>query len=115
MKRFLLVRHADIDLPPTSSDPSLNAAGRARALALARLAGTASSAAISLQALDAQQHQCLLQPHAWAFSPWTPAGGLVGPTGCQVRTHDLVLMLRSQRYDSSDDGHHGGTRQPLPT
>jgi phosphohistidine phosphatase SixA len=52
MKRFLLVRHADIDLPPTSSDPSLNAAGRARALALARIAGTAGITAIFTSALE---------------------------------------------------------------
>jgi phosphohistidine phosphatase SixA len=31
------VRHADIDLPPGSSDPELNAAGRARADALAHV------------------------------------------------------------------------------
>jgi phosphohistidine phosphatase SixA len=39
----LLVRHADIDLPPPpgSNDPPLNAAGRARAEALAHVAGRA--------------------------------------------------------------------------
>jgi phosphohistidine phosphatase SixA len=35
----LAVRHADIDLPRVSEDPALNAAGRQRAAALARLAG----------------------------------------------------------------------------
>src|SRR2546428_9673192 len=38
MATVLLVRHAEIDLPPTSADPPLNAAGRQRAEALARMA-----------------------------------------------------------------------------
>jgi broad specificity phosphatase PhoE len=37
----LAVRHADIDLPPLSGNPQLNAAGRARADALARVVGGA--------------------------------------------------------------------------
>lgn len=41
MITLLLVRHADIDLPPTSADPSLNHAGRERAEALAHVAGAA--------------------------------------------------------------------------
>jgi len=42
----LLVRHADIDLPPASADPPLNAAGRARAKALAQLVGAAGVTAV---------------------------------------------------------------------
>jgi phosphohistidine phosphatase SixA len=38
---ILLVRHADIDLPPATADPSLNDAGRARAAALAHVVGPA--------------------------------------------------------------------------
>jgi broad specificity phosphatase PhoE len=41
MIAILLVRHADIDLPPVSADPPLNEAGRRRAEALAHLAGPA--------------------------------------------------------------------------
>src|SRR3954454_6091824 len=43
MVTVLLVRHADVDLPPAagSDDPPLNAAGRARAEALAHVAGVA--------------------------------------------------------------------------
>lgn len=41
MITILLVRHADIDLPPHSADPSLNEAGRDRAEALAHVAGAA--------------------------------------------------------------------------
>lgn len=41
MIAILLVRHADIALPPVSADPSLNDAGRARAEALAHVAGSA--------------------------------------------------------------------------
>ena len=37
MRTVLFTRHADIDLPPTSSDPELNAAGAARAEALAHV------------------------------------------------------------------------------
>jgi phosphohistidine phosphatase SixA len=42
----LAVRHADVDLPPDGPDPDLNAAGRRRAEALARLAGSAGVTAI---------------------------------------------------------------------
>jgi broad specificity phosphatase PhoE len=41
MITILLVRHADIDLPPVTADPSLNEAGRQRAVALAHVAGSA--------------------------------------------------------------------------
>ncbi|AEV83536.1 phosphoglycerate mutase [Actinoplanes sp. SE50] len=41
MITILLVRHADIDLPPVSADPPLNEAGRRRAEALAHLLGAA--------------------------------------------------------------------------
>ena len=41
MITVLLVRHADIDLPPVTADPSLNDAGRERAEALAHVVGTA--------------------------------------------------------------------------
>jgi broad specificity phosphatase PhoE len=43
---MLAVRHADIDLPPTSDNPPLNAAGRLRADALARMVGGAGVATI---------------------------------------------------------------------
>jgi phosphohistidine phosphatase SixA len=42
----LAVRHADIDLPRTSPDPDLNAAGRLRAEALARMVGGAGVTAV---------------------------------------------------------------------
>ena len=42
----LAVRHADIDLPRTSENPPLNAAGRLRADALARLVGGAGVSTI---------------------------------------------------------------------
>jgi phosphohistidine phosphatase SixA len=38
---ILLVRHADIDLPPATPDPELNDAGRTRAEALAHVVGSA--------------------------------------------------------------------------
>jgi phosphohistidine phosphatase SixA len=41
MITVLLVRHADIDLPPGSDDPPLNAAGHKRAETLVHVAGTA--------------------------------------------------------------------------
>ena len=40
MQIVFLVRHGDIDLPPASDDPDLNAAGRQRADALAILLGS---------------------------------------------------------------------------
>ena len=46
MIKVVFVRHADIDLPPASLDPPLNASGRARAQALAHVAGTAGITAI---------------------------------------------------------------------
>lgn len=41
MRTVFLVRHANIDLPPTSNDPDLNATGRQRADALATVLGAA--------------------------------------------------------------------------
>jgi phosphohistidine phosphatase SixA len=46
MTTVLLVRHADIDLPPRSSNPPLNAAGRLRAGGLAHIAGGAGVTAV---------------------------------------------------------------------
>ncbi|MFI5895083.1 phosphoglycerate mutase family protein [Actinoplanes sp. NPDC051513] len=51
MITVLLVRHADIDLPPASADPPLNATGRARAEALARVVGRAGVTAVFTSAL----------------------------------------------------------------
>jgi phosphohistidine phosphatase SixA len=41
MVTVLLVRHADVDLPPACPDPGLNSDGQARARALANVAGSA--------------------------------------------------------------------------
>jgi phosphohistidine phosphatase SixA len=46
MVTVLLVRHADIDLPPNSADPALNTDGQARARTLAHVAGSAAVNAI---------------------------------------------------------------------
>ena len=46
MIKVFLVRHADIELPPTTPDPSLSAAGHARAKALARVLGAEPIGAI---------------------------------------------------------------------
>jgi phosphohistidine phosphatase SixA len=46
MTTVLLVRHADIDLPPGSNDPPLNAAGMERANVLVHVAGTAGIATV---------------------------------------------------------------------
>lgn len=46
MTTVLLVRHADIDLPPNSDDPSLNDLGRRRAELLARTVAEAGVTAI---------------------------------------------------------------------
>jgi broad specificity phosphatase PhoE len=46
MVTILLVRHADIDLPPASADPSLNEAGRQRAGTLAQIIGPAGITAV---------------------------------------------------------------------
>jgi phosphohistidine phosphatase SixA len=46
MITVLLVRHADIDLPPSSSNPPLNAKGRARADTLAHIASDAGVTAV---------------------------------------------------------------------
>jgi hypothetical protein len=48
---ILLVRHADIDLPPASPDPSLNDAGRERARSLAHVVGPAGVTAVFTSAL----------------------------------------------------------------
>lgn len=46
MITVVLVRHADIDLPPTSTDPPLNTGGHERAQALAHVAGAAGVATV---------------------------------------------------------------------
>jgi phosphohistidine phosphatase SixA len=46
MITVFLVRHADVDVPPASQDASLNAAGQARARALAHAVGAAGIKAI---------------------------------------------------------------------
>ena len=51
MITVLLVRHADIDLPPASADPELNDAGRGRAEALAHVAGSAGVTAVFTSSL----------------------------------------------------------------
>ena len=48
MTTVLAVRHADVDLPPTGPDPPLNAAGRRRAEALARVVGRAHARQMDL-------------------------------------------------------------------
>lgn len=42
----VLVRHADVDVPARSADPSLNARGRRRAQALAQVVGSAGVSAV---------------------------------------------------------------------
>lgn len=46
MRTILLVRHADIDLPPSSTDPTLNATGKERSEELAFIAGHAGVSTI---------------------------------------------------------------------
>jgi broad specificity phosphatase PhoE len=64
MPIVLAVRHADIDLPPVTNNPPLNAAGHGRARALARLVGPAGITAIltseftrTQQTVDPLAHQ----------------------------------------------------------
>lgn len=51
MRTVLFVRHADIDLPVTSHDPVLNAAGVRRAEELARVVGAAQVSSVSTSGL----------------------------------------------------------------
>ncbi|MFI5492106.1 phosphoglycerate mutase family protein [Actinoplanes sp. NPDC051859] len=72
----LLVRHGEIDLPPTSSDPDLNAAGRARAEALAHVAGSAGVATVFTSALKRTKQTAgplldLLGIDVWEMPPPT--------------------------------------------
>jgi phosphohistidine phosphatase SixA len=46
MITVILVRHADIDLPPRSADPPLSAAGRRRAETLAHVIGPAGATSL---------------------------------------------------------------------
>jgi broad specificity phosphatase PhoE len=75
MPVVLAVRHADIDLPRVGDDPPLNAAGRRRARALARLVGPAGITAIltseftrTQQTVDPLAHE-LGMPRQVAVSP----------------------------------------------
>ncbi len=78
MVTVLALRHADLDLPPGSPDPDLNAAGRARADALAHVVGAAGVSTIfTSQFVRTQQ---TVEPSAQAFGllprPAPPAATL---------------------------------------
>lgn len=51
MVTIMLVRHADIDLPPGTADPELNVAGRRRAVDLARVVERAGVRTVFTSAL----------------------------------------------------------------
>jgi phosphohistidine phosphatase SixA len=52
---LLIVRHADVDLPPTGDDPPLDAAGRARARALLHAVGSSGVDAVIASSLARTQ------------------------------------------------------------
>jgi phosphohistidine phosphatase SixA len=91
MITVLLVRHADIDLPPVSDDPPLNSAGWARAEALAHVAGAAgvttlftSSYTRTKQTLQPLATRLGLQPREAPELPALVGEVLSGPVGAVV-------------------------------
>ena len=111
MKKVLLVRHADIDLPPAGADPPLNAAGQLRAVELAR------SAQISRRHRDSHvefhPYQTDGRP---ALGPVRhPSSGSPCPNGSRG-TSPVRLVRRAgghrrpQQHRPDDDGSPRGAR-----
>jgi phosphohistidine phosphatase SixA len=69
MVTVLAVRHADIELPPGSEDPELNAAGRARADALAHVVATSGVSAILTSRFTRTQQTVAPSAHALGLLP----------------------------------------------
>jgi phosphohistidine phosphatase SixA len=91
MKMAFLVRHADIDLPPVSSDPPLNTTGRARAEALARVLGPAGITAIftskfarTKQTVEPLTARSRIQPREEPSTQALADSVLSGPAGAAV-------------------------------
>ena len=89
MLKVLLVRHADIDLPPTSPDPPLNNAGRLRAQALARVAGVAGISAVFTSEFQRTKQTATPLAARLALQPQIASATLVssllaGPGGATV-------------------------------
>jgi hypothetical protein len=61
----LIVRHADIEIPPTTNDPSISPRGKVRAGQLVRIAAVFASSGTSMRALyatEAKRTQETLEP-----------------------------------------------------
>ena len=78
MLKVLLVRHADIDLPRRDDDPPLNAAGRARAEALAHVTGMAGISAIFTSTLARTKQTVAPLAARLNLRPQVASDGLIG-------------------------------------
>ena len=78
MLKVLLVRHADIDLPRLVDDPPLNAAGRARAQALAHVTGMAGIGAIFTSTLARTKQTVAPLAARLNLRPQVASDGLIG-------------------------------------
>lgn len=89
MIKVFLARHADIDLPRTSSDPDLNAAGRARAQALTGVEGVADVKAIFTSTFARTKQTVAPLAAMLGLEPRVTSGNLIsdllsGPDGAVV-------------------------------
>jgi phosphohistidine phosphatase SixA len=113
MLKVFLVRHADIDLPRTSDEPSLNAAGLARARALARVEGTADVSAIFTSKAPRTKQTVAPLAARLRLQPREATHGLVpdllaGPDG-------VVVLIAGHSDTVPDMIRQLGVAPPLPT
>lgn len=78
MITVFLIRHADVDVPPPSADASLNAAGRARARALAHAVGLAGIEEIFTSELKRTKETVAPLAQLLALQPRETSDGLTG-------------------------------------
>jgi broad specificity phosphatase PhoE len=94
MTTVLAMRHADIDVPPAGADPPLNAAGRRRAAALARLVGGAGvSAVLTSEFARTRQTAAPTAAHAGLVAQLTPAPEVLAERVRTGELGDVVLLV----------------------
>lgn len=112
MTTVLLVRHADVDLPPSSDDPPLNELGRHRAELLARIVAEAGVAAIVTSVFrrtkqTAQPLASLTQLHPVVAGPDLADRIRAGSLG------EVVLVVGHSNTVPPLVGELGGTPSPI--
>ena len=112
MTTVLLVRHADIDLPPSSDDPPLNEPGRHRAELLARIVAEAGVTAIVTSVFRRTKQTAQPLASRTQLHPVVAGPGLAD----QIRSGSLgevVLVVGHSNTVPPLVGELGGTPGPI--